>query len=132
MYDGGKIILGLLVFLVVVTFPIWFPVARGESGAPPDVVKPASGQCVLADSLEMRETHMTLLNTWRDEVVRGGERFYEYTDKEGTTHRVEKSLTNTCLNCHSNKAEFCDRCHDYVDIKPYCWDCHIDKPAGEE
>ena len=28
--------------------------------------------------------------------------------------------------CHANKAEFCDRCHNYAAVKPYCWDCHID------
>jgi hypothetical protein len=38
------------------------------------------------------------------------------------------SLSNTCLDCHSNKAEFCDRCHNYASVSPYCWDCHIDNP----
>ena len=26
------------------------------------------------------------------------------------------SLSNTCLDCHSNKAEFCDRCHNYASV----------------
>ena len=37
------------------------------------------------------------------------------------------SLTGTCLQqCHVNKQEFCDRCHNYAAASPYCWDCHID------
>jgi hypothetical protein len=36
------------------------------------------------------------------------------------------SLTRTCLDCHSNKAEFCDRCHTYMAVDPYCWDCHVE------
>ena len=35
-----------------------------------------------------------------------------------------KSLTNTCMSCHTDKAKFCDRCHDTVGVAPYCWDCH--------
>ena len=36
-----------------------------------------------------------------------------------------------CLDCHSNTAEFCDRCHDYASVRPYCWHCHNDNPKGE-
>ena len=36
-----------------------------------------------------------------------------------------KSLTLECLSCHSNKDKFCDECHEYLKVKPYCWDCHI-------
>ena len=28
------------------------------------------------------------------------------------------SLTGTCLRCHANKAEFCDRCHAYAGVSP--------------
>jgi hypothetical protein len=43
------------------------------------------------------------------------------------------SLTNTCITqCHSNKAKFCDRCHDYMNVQPWCWDCHnFPKEAGK-
>ena len=44
------------------------------------------------------------------------------------------SLTRTCmLQCHTNKAEFCNKCHEYANVEPYCWECHIspdDKLAG--
>jgi hypothetical protein len=31
----------------------------------------------------------------------------------------------TCLGCHKNKSEFCDRCHSYSGVDPYCMDCHV-------
>jgi hypothetical protein len=65
---------------------------------------------------------MTLLNEWRDKVVRGEDRIY--VSASGKPFNI--SLSETCMNCHSNKAEFCDRCHDYVDVSPYCWDCHVE------
>ena len=38
------------------------------------------------------------------------------------------SLSNTCLDCHSNKADFCDKCHNYASVRPYCWDCPSEPP----
>jgi hypothetical protein len=34
------------------------------------------------------------------------------------------SLTNECLRCHTDKAKFCDQCHNYMGVNPFCWDCH--------
>ena len=72
----------------------------------------------------MRNSHMQLLVDWREQVVRDNQRqFTSYTGKV-----YEKSLTRTCLQCHTNKAEFCDRCHRYAAVSgPYCWDCHNDR-----
>ena len=64
---------------------------------------------------------MKLLAAWRDDVVREGKR--TYTAADGRVHPI--SLTGTCLECHSNKKQFCDRCHDYSGAKPACWSCHI-------
>ena len=36
------------------------------------------------------------------------------------------SLSNTCLDCHSNKTQFCDQCHNYVAVTPNCFGCHLD------
>ena len=44
--------------------------------------------------------------------------------------RVEKvlaSLSNNCMECHSNKSQFCDQCHNYVAVVPNCWGCHLPK-----
>ena len=39
--------------------------------------------------------------------------------------KVEKSLQNGCMKCHTSKVKFCDTCHEYASVKPYCWDCHL-------
>jgi cytochrome c len=69
----------------------------------------------------MRANHMKMLAAWRDEAVRNGNRLY--AAKDGRT--FEKSLTGTCIQCHANKEQFCDRCHNYVGAKPTCFSCHI-------
>jgi hypothetical protein len=68
---------------------------------------------------------MDLLMTWRDDVVRRNVR--TWTAPNGKAYTA--SLSGTCLRCHANKAEFCDRCHTYAGVTPYCWDCHVD-PAS--
>ncbi len=70
----------------------------------------------------MVESHMQLLNDWRDEAVRQGKRVYVATN--GKEYVV--SLQNTCMECHSNKSKFCDQCHNYAEVNPYCWECHIE------
>lgn len=123
MHDGPKIIAWIVVFVAVVTLPIWFTTAAGNPGYVPEVTIPASAgtECVLPAE-EMRGAHMELLNEWRNEVVRHGKRVY--VSHNGTEHYM--SLSNTCLACHNNRAEFCDRCHDYAGVSPDCWGCHID------
>ena len=120
MYDAGKVILGIVVFLALVTFPLWYNLAGEASVAAPVLEKAQGTQCV-EDTEWMRARHMDLLNDWRDEVVRDGERYF--VGPEG--QRMEKSLSNTCLSCHVNKDKFCDRCHNYMSVDPYCRDCHV-------
>ena len=76
-------------------------------------------QCVLPVK-EMRDRHHALLNDWKESVVRDGDSIYVAND--GREYNM--SLTGTCLDCHSNKAEFCDQCHSYVAVQPTCWNCH--------
>jgi hypothetical protein len=124
MYDSGKIILGIIVLIVLITSPIWYNLASSESAIKPNIriqVKDGQTECV-TNTEYMRTSHMDLLNDWRDDVVRNGNRKYiSETGKE-----YEMSLTKTCTNCHSNKSQFCDQCHDYVGVTPYCWNCHIE------
>lgn len=121
MYNGGKIVLGLVVFLILITFPVWYNIANDKAGYYPELERPVKGDQCVRDSAWMAGNHMDLLNQWRDEVVRTDERFEVGPDGV----RYERSLTNTCLSCHVNKDRFCDRCHDYMGVQPYCWDCHI-------
>ncbi len=121
MYDLGKVIVGLIVFLVLITFPTWYNVATGQATYVPELEKAVKGEQCVADTEYMRAKHMDLLNDWRDRVVRERERVH--TAPDGTKYNM--SLTNTCLDCHENKEKFCDRCHTYLGVDPYCWDCHI-------
>lgn len=124
MYDAGKIIAGLVVFLVLVTSPLWYNAVSARDVAPPKLVMPANGstQCVEATGY-MRSSHMDLLNQWRDRVVREGERDYT-SSLTGTSY--DMSLSRTCMGCHTNKSTFCDDCHTYMAVDPYCWDCHVE------
>lgn len=121
MYNAGKIIIGLVVFAAIVTFPLWYGAAFGNDSAKPDPkIITTEKECV-APTEYMKTSHMDLLNQWRDSVVRKGVRIY--TTESGKHY--EMSLTHTCMNCHSNKSQFCDECHNYAGVNPYCWDCHI-------
>ncbi len=124
MYDAGKIVAGAVVFVVLATSPIWYNAMTASPADPPELGPPPNGavRCV-EDVATMRVTHMDLLNEWRDAVVRTGERSYVST-LSGESY--EMSLSRTCMDCHSNKAQFCDRCHDYVAVVPSCWDCHVE------
>lgn len=123
MYDAGKILTGIFIFLALFLSPFWYGWTFGK-GQPPELVLSAeaksAGKCV--ESLEfMKSNHMDLLNNWRNSVVRDGNR--EYTAQDGTTYNM--SLGNTCLKCHTNEAEFCDRCHNFEAVAPKCFDCHV-------
>ena len=122
MRDRPLILAGLLVFLVLVTTPFWYDRAAGMTAKGPEPKLPvAERRCVEATAY-MRASHMDLLVSWRDRVVRQGETTYVASDG----HRYTMSLTKTCLDCHKSKAEFCDRCHNYAAVSLPCWDCHVD------
>ena len=76
-------------------------------------------QCIEPKQV-IRVIHKDLLTDWRDSVVRRGMRTYLASD----TKTYTMSLTRTCMNCHTDKGEFCDQCHNYMGVKPRCWDCH--------
>jgi len=128
MKDKKKILAGLAIFIAIVTFPFWFNL--GKAAPAPEVELTAKAKaaksCVMPTEY-MKAEHMQLLDVWRHKVVRGAERMF--VNPDGKLYNM--SLSNTCLDCHSNKEKFCDRCHDYASVRPYCWDCHIDNPKGE-
>ena len=127
MYDAGKIFFGLLIFLALITSPLWYNMASGEGDYMPDpkIICEAT-ECVMPTDY-MRSDHMDLLNKWRNDVVHDGDRMFEMANGE----IVEKSLTLTCLECHSNKTEFCDACHSFSAVEqPVCWECHIVPEEG--
>jgi hypothetical protein len=121
MYDGGKIITGIIIGLILVGFPVWYNL--GSAAPKPDIKLPVkTKQCVESKDY-MRDKHMQVLDLWRDSVVRTAKRIYVTADGRA----FNMSLQNTCMSpdCHAKKSEFCDQCHDYTDVRPYCWDCHM-------
>lgn len=131
MHDGGKVITGLIIFVGLVTFPIFYNIGKADIKPEPKLDTPVIQQLQEKKCVEpkefMRSEHMQLLNSWRDSVVRDGNRVYV----SSTGGKYNISLQNTCMNCHSNKKEFCDRCHSYLAVKPYCWDCHVAPKEGK-
>lgn len=119
MYDTGKILTGLVIFVGLLGVPFWYGTAGAKE--PPTLETPKGKACVEKTEY-MKTNHMQLLYDWRESVVREGKR--QHLCPDGTVR--DKSLTETCLDCHS-KVEFCTRCHDYAGVRqPYCWDCHTD------
>jgi hypothetical protein len=125
MNNKVLIVTGLVIFLIIVLFPFWY--MRGKAMPVPDPIltpKAKAAKVCVRSTDYMKSEHMHLLDVWRDEVVRRGKRIY--VNPQGKEFNM--SLSNTCLDCHSNKTEFCDRCHDYASVRPYCWSCHIENP----
>jgi hypothetical protein len=129
MSDKKLIIAGIVIFFALFTFPLWFNL--GKAAPAPELVlaekAKAAKECVMPTDY-MRANHMQVLDQWRHQVVRNGQRIF--VNAEGKEFSM--SLSNSCLDCHSNKADFCDKCHNYASVTPYCWDCHIDNPKGEK
>ncbi|MBO4353138.1 MAG: sulfate reduction electron transfer complex DsrMKJOP subunit DsrJ [Eggerthellaceae bacterium] len=124
MSAKAKIILFIVVFCVLLGIPFVanavtshdFPELSLDT---PEINALSEKKCVESAEV-MSSSHMQMLNDWRDDVLRRGDT--EYISSSGQVY--EKSLDDTCLRCHSNKEEFCDTCHTYENVEPYCWDCH--------
>jgi len=127
IYNGKRILAGLIIFAALVASPFYLNMGKDKAAAKPDInidtpeiQKLADKKCVEPKET-MRATHMKILDTWRDSVVRNGD-----TEQILISGRkYDKSLENGCLKCHSNKEEFCDKCHGYLNVKPSCWECHL-------
>jgi len=125
IYDREIVVIGLAIFVALISFPFWFNLGKA---APAPEVKlsdkaKAAKQCI-APTPYMRAEHMAILDLWRDTVVRDANRVYT----TGDDRQFNMSLStgeNSCMGCHVTKADFCDKCHNYASVRPYCWDCHI-------
>ncbi len=135
IFDRNRVIAGLVIFVVLITIPLWQNLGRIVAAPAPSLDTPVIKQlaekdkkCVMPTEW-MRANHMQMLVEWRDGVVRTGEqkvttpRGRDFVAPDGKTYLA--SLTNTCLNCHSDKTKFCDQCHNYVAVVPNCFGCHL-------
>jgi len=128
MYNKGTIIPGLILFVLLVTFPFWFNAFSTASTVPKPELPPGGEKQCVAPAAEMRASHMVMLNQWRDEVLRDGKR--TAVTVGGKEYR--KGLQMACMQCHTNKEKFCDSCHLYTSVTPYCWDCHLTPALAAE
>lgn len=126
MHNSGKIIIGLIIFLLFAMYPFYNNIGKVNAKPEPRIDTPVIEQMAVKQCVEprkfMRVEHMQLLNDWRDAALRDGNRLY--TASDGKTYDI--NLQNTCMNCHSNKRKFCDECHNYVGVHPYCYKCHLE------
>jgi len=120
MYNKGLIVPGLVVFVFIATFPFWYNGLSAGTVPKPELPPGGEKTCV-APAKVMRSTHMVMLNQWRDEVLRDGLRTAVKVD--GKEYR--RGLQTACMSCHTNKEKFCDTCHNYTAVQPYCWSCHL-------
>ena len=122
-----NIIIGLLIFIGLITIPFWYnlnkPVEQPEISLDTPEIQALEVKKCIEETDYMRAKHMELLADWKVEVVREGNRIYVAKDGREYLMCVEQ----TCLYCHSNKSEFCDACHKYAGVKPNCWSCHNEK-----
>tara|TARA_B100000315_G_scaffold246469_1_gene273786 strand:- start:6058 stop:6405 length:348 start_codon:yes stop_codon:yes gene_type:complete len=112
MNNNVGIAVVLFIFLILMSPLIYTATGQGLFHTPPkpQLTLPESGKCIEPTEY-MRANHMKLLMHVRDDVVREGIR--------KTSHTLKN-----CKTCHTKRAEFCDRCHDYVGAKPECFGCH--------
>ncbi len=122
MRDRLLILAGTILFLVLLSYPVWQGLAARTVTSGPELRQAAGQKSCVAPRQQMREAHMELLMQWRDNKVRSGER--SFTAADGTIYAV--NLTRTCLTqCHGSKDKFCDSCHAYAGVPtPDCWGCH--------
>lgn len=120
MYNAKAVIVGIIIFVVLFTSPFWVSLL-GKNYTSTGVVLPKDEKECIENVVFMRDQHMRLLNEWRDEALRNENRIYVASNGK----KWAISLQNTCLKCHSNYQEFCEKCHVANSVYPYCWTCHI-------
>lgn len=124
--DGGRLVGGVFVAVVVFAVPAWFGLARagGAGRESLALAHPTAGAgCVLPPE-RMRAMHPSLLSRFRDLAVRQGERSWRTEDGRSLTI----DLTGSCLGCHGSGVAFCDPCHENHGVTLSCWGCHAKSP----
>jgi len=67
IYDKGMVIIGLCIFVGVITFPFWFNLGNAAPAPEPKIADKAKAakECVMPKAY-MKVEHMQILNEWRD------------------------------------------------------------------
>lgn len=127
MYNAKGIGIGIAIFVIIFTSPFWLGWI-GQDYTKTGVVLPPNEKSCIENTEFMRANHMRLLDEWRDQALREENR--EYVSALNGKRWVI-SLQNTCMKCHNNYADFCERCHVANSVYPYCWTCHIIPGEGK-
>ena len=94
MGDKGKILFGLAIFVILITFPFWGRLSAGDAlPGRAELEYPANEEACVEDTPFMRASHMDLLNQWRDDLVRDGNMEEYVSELNGRTY--PRSLTKT-------------------------------------
>ena len=96
--------------------PFFYNAGKAAKAPEPELTaKAKEAKACVAARAYMTHQHMKLLDNWRQDagarcgaLLQGGRGKIYY-----------KSLQVTCMDCHSNKAKFCDQCHNYMGVVPY-------------
>jgi len=122
MLDGGRIVGGGAILLVLAAGPIWLASARASTGGklPQAAMR---GPCVRPRATMLRQ-HPQILAEWREQAVRNGVR----THRASSGRMLHASLSAICLGCHESAEAFCNRCHASTGLALSCWACHHDSP----
>ena len=112
------------VFAVIILLPIGFSIAgfvfsggREVSEAFLEAPDPRWESCY-RDATYMRFQHMDLLKEVRADVIRRG---------------LKGGITLAgCGDCHLNRAQFCDRCHEAASVNLDCFGCHYYPESASE
>jgi hypothetical protein len=112
------------VLVILILLPLGFSIVGfvfgGSSEVPEVFLEKADPQwesCV-RDAEWMRFRHMDFLKETREDVVRKG---------------IASGVTlSGCGDCHQNRVEFCDKCHEAASVILDCFGCHFYPETHEE
>lgn len=127
MYNAKAVVTGIIIFVIIFCSPFWLSWI-GLEYTKTGVILPFGETACIEDTEFMRANHMRLLDEWRDKALREENREY-ISALNGKRWLI--SLQNTCIKCHNNYADFCERCHVANSVYPYCWSCHIIPAEGK-
>lgn len=121
--NGNTRLLAVAIAVVIILFPFGYSVVQSVFSQGASLPESPAGEGYCLDDVPrayMRYHHMDLLKDLRDEVVRYGHGEVEF-------HAERRKIEfNGCWDCHPSRKEFCNRCHEPVNLYPDCFRCHYD------
>jgi hypothetical protein len=79
----------------------------------------------------MRRNHMELIKHQRDVTVHQGVRDTRYSLAGCIDCHVQYDIQGKAVPVNAED-QFCDRCHDWLAVRPDCFQCHSPVPRGPQ